>query len=337
MDIIKRLQDKNNCSVLKFKTWNIDGKNFGKKRGQMGDKLEHGDFLQEVQGYDVVTLLETHAKGLDMCIPGFHKPFRKDRLISKKGNKSFGGIAVFVRQELWNRKVITEVPNKSNDAIWLKISKNHVSVDCDIFYGSVYLPPKNKWNKANIEDRVKTVFDEIEKFSQKGEILLSGDFNARTNNAADFVSLSDENQVGTESPIQRNSEDRKKCCKRGKEVIQVCKYVDLLILNGRKIGDLFGKMTCFRSNGCSVVDYGICSRDLFDNCTFFKVEELIPVISDHCPTTMHLSCELAIERGTHHFSLQDIDPGFFWSDESPIKLKETLRHGQINEEFQRLN
>ena len=204
-----------------------------------------------------------------MCIPGFYKPFRQDRPISIKGKKSFGGIAVFVRKELIKNKVITPVHNKSKDVIWLKINQNCANADCNIFFGSVYLPPSNKWNKVDIEDRVKIVFDEIEKFSQKGEVLLSGDFNARTNNAADFVSLSDDagGQCDTIPPTkQRNSEDGKLCCKRGKDMLQVCKYLDLLILNGRKKGDMFGKMTCFRWNGCSVVDYGLCSKDLFDNC-----------------------------------------------------------------------
>ena len=329
----------NTGSMLKFKTWNIDGKNFGKKRGEFGDKLEHKDFLAEIENYDVVTLVETHAFGMELRIPGFHKPIRKDRPISKNGKKSFGGIAVFVRKELWDKKIITERHNTSEDCIWLKISKNFVNGGKDIFVGAIYLPPPNKWNKSKINDRVKIVMDEIEKFSRKGEVLLSGDLNARTNNDLDYVCLSADFDPHDNNPppIRRNSEDRKMSCKRGKDILQLCKILDIMILNGRKIGDSFGQMTCFRWNGCSVVDYGMCSRDLFENCIIFKVGELLPHISDHCPIVIHLSLNLVFENNSIDFTLQDSDRGLFWTVDSAINLKETLNREEFQQGFQSIN
>ena len=48
------------------------------------------------------------------------------------------------------------------------------------------------------------------------------------------------------------------------------------ILNGRVIGDLFGKYTCHKSTGSSVVDYIILSEELLTSVLYFKVSDFIP-------------------------------------------------------------
>ena len=58
----------------------------------------------------------------------------------------------------------------------------------------------------------------------------------------------------------RNSEDNVPSDHRGKELLEMCKSLGLLILNGRKVGDLFGKYTSFQWNGSSVVDYVLASN-----------------------------------------------------------------------------
>ena len=45
----------------------------------------------------------------------------------------------------------------------------------------------------------------------------------------------------------------------------------LVILNGRKTGDVFGKLTSFQWNGSSVADYVIVSQSIYDNIEYFKV------------------------------------------------------------------
>jgi hypothetical protein len=49
---------------------------------------------------------------------------------------------------------------------------------------------------------------------------------------------------------------------RGKQLLEFCVTTKLRILNGRVIGDLFGKYTCHKPTGSSVVDYIILSEEL---------------------------------------------------------------------------
>ena len=59
---------------------------------------------------------------------------------------------------------------------------------------------------------------------------------------------------------------------RGSELLNICMSLNMVILNGRKPGDIFGKYTSFHWNGKEVVvDYGIVPADIFENISFFYV------------------------------------------------------------------
>ena len=65
---------------------------------------------------------------------------------------------------------------------------------------------------------------------------------------------------------------------------------NLICLNGRKIGDTMGKLTCHEYNGSSTVDLALCSWGLYDQIQYFQV--LDPVwYSDHCRIKLTLQTE----------------------------------------------
>jgi hypothetical protein len=106
----------------------------------------------------------------------------------------------------------------------------------------------------------------IEHYSQLGDIVIQGDFNAYTNTVPDFVISNNtefprpiDNEYSIDS---RNNLDNKPTNKSGILLIDLCKESGIRILNGRTIGDLRGKCTCVTYNGCSVVDYTLVSCNL---------------------------------------------------------------------------
>ena len=102
-----------------------------------------------------------------------------------------------------------------------------------------------------------TFNEEISKFKKKGVTLVQGDFNAQTVCEKDFIEADKlDSLFGLENLSNlnlHNSKDQNKN-PRGNELLDVCKLNDMLILNGRKPGDLFGSYTCHNWNGSSV-DY----------------------------------------------------------------------------------
>ena len=135
----------------------------------------------------------------------------------------------------------------------------------------------------------KTLELDISYFSSKGEVLLCGDFNARTGKYNDSVSsegncfISENLNLLINEPHLRKSFDNN-INNHGKLLLEICKSQNLKILNGRKTGDSLGKPTFHGFNGLSVVDYIIVSQNLFDITSYF-VEKEPTYLSDHSQIT----------------------------------------------------
>ena len=331
----KKLLDRSSLSKIKCVCWNINNVN----SKTFGEKLCSADFLEKVKDCYIVSLVETHASGQELFIPDFGKPFQLIR--GKKGKKTFGGIAVFVRQELLENKGVTLVESKNHNILWIRIKYGRGGF---LYIGTVYLSPTNKRNKALSECFINDLESDIEKYSSTGAVMLLGDFNARTASADDFTNLSD-NDICYEQGIEEDTErdldfaerdemfqftkrnsEAQKLCKRGRELLACCKNLEMCILNGRTPGDIFGKITCFRWNGCSVVDYAICSRGILNAVSFFKVDDPIIWLSDHSPIKLELNLRMEIQTKKQEDDLEKIPLQYKWETNSKSDFQAILRN-----------
>ena len=136
----------------------------------------------------------------------------------------------------------------------------------------------------------ENIQSDIAHFSDKGKVILIGDWNGRTGRAKDFVEKDDfvddllpidyivDNE---EDEIRRESEDALVIPdKFGKCLLDICKSTNMRILNGR-FGAASSKFTCNNWNGSSVVDYAIVSTEVLKKNKIFEVGEEIDE-SDHC-------------------------------------------------------
>ena len=88
--------------------------------------------------------------------------------------------------------------------------------------------------------KISALMEEVINFQKKGRVVISGDFNAKTGNLDDTI------------PPDRLQYRFKT---RGKEILEMCKSLELYIITGRKSGDPFGKCTCFQWDGNNAVNY----------------------------------------------------------------------------------
>ena len=176
-------------------------------------------------------------------------------------------------------------PNKNNDSIWIKL-RNNVLQECNDVYIGTYCGSPTERKGDNTSDFFTALNEEICMFKKKGVTLVQGDLNARTGNSKDFIEHDKFDIVlGIENLNKkhiRNSEDPK-INTRGKELLDVCKLNDFLILNGREIGDLSGSLTSQQWNGSAVVDYVLSPNEFTKNISQFAGGKFLPWLSEYCP------------------------------------------------------
>ena len=187
----------------------------------------------------------------------------------------------------------------------------------DIYIGTYYVSPTNSKYKNNSRtiDFFTEINDEITFFKRKEVVLVQGDLNARVGQENDFIVHDKfDQELGVknfENQRMRNSQD-KIINTRGKELLDVCKLNDFLIMNGRKVGDIFGNLTSHQWNGSSAVDYFIAPNTFAQNILNFSVGKYIPWISDHCPIYTTILMKHGGSEGiqTPNSDLRDIQTGY---------------------------
>ena len=201
------------------------------------------------------------------------------------------------------------------DSIWVKLKKELSGEENDIFIGTYFISPSR--GKEN-SDKAEKLCEEVLFFQKKGDVIINGDLNTRTGTEEDFIipdNFNDNADTHYREHLRKiNSQDRT-LDERGKVLPDMCKGLDLSILNGRKIGDVFGNFTCFQWNGNSVVDYVITSELLFKKIPILKVGEFIPWLSDHCPLFFSLELNKK-EKGSCTNNMREGPKHFIWSEKS---------------------
>ena len=109
-----------------------------------------------------------------------------------------------------------------------------------------------------------------------------GDFNAKMGCLNDFVHDTPCNNVTNDNCLIEPRNLRHVTVNwYGGSLAELCCGNDLVILNGRTIGDFLGQFTCNTYNGASVVDYAVASCNNLPLIKYFSVS-VMREFSDHC-------------------------------------------------------
>ncbi len=287
-------------SCLKILSWNINDmtdKTIGSKQNDI-------KFMDNVEQCDVFCLQET--KG-DVKIPNF-KCFNKTRQDSRSG-----GVCIGIRHEIASYTKLVNNRLLGDDIIAIKFDDTLLGYKLLLI--NTYDSPENssyKLKKARdglSEDTLSKIEEFLAEQDDDCNVFTAGDFNARTasingpsygTDSSIYNALNNEEYSQSSYPLidLRNSKD-KIINERGKKLLDLINLSNMRILNGSTIGDIMGNYTCYRYNGCSVVDYMIVSHSLLRHINSFKVMNLCP-ISDHKPLicTIHGKSKLPSNSST---------------------------------------
>ena len=191
--------------------------------------------------------------------------------------------------------------------------------------------------------------DEILKRPEQCEIILCGDYNARTKNIPDFdldeIPGSDGDLIHTmphelhtkQQKIQilyengllgRYSQDGT-VNSRGIQLMDLCKLSGLLMVNGRCGKDKgVGKFTRRGTTGKSVVDYVFVTPDILTKyLSNFDIHPGFPE-SDHLPVTLSIKSDISMVKGTRQDRQSEIWSScykYVWYPADLTELMKTLK------------
>ena len=135
--------------------------------------------------------------------------------------------------------------------------------------------------------------------SVRGHVMVVGDQNARTREAADFpvTDLAEEEDVLNLVPtclVRRNQDPT--INSNGRKMLEMCQRTGLRITNGRVTGDTGGAFTFRSAEGASTVDNVLACPSTFPLISSLRVEPA--AFTDHYAVVVQLVVEGSITGGT---------------------------------------
>ena len=125
--------------------------------------------------------------------------------------------------------------------------------------------------------------------------------------------------------LTRYSNDESRVNRHGTHLLELCKAVGMLIINGRLGRDNgIGDFTRVDTTGCSTVDYMICNPSLFQCIRDFAVESKLPE-SDHRGLSISLNCNVPFKIDTADTQVEwTSQRKYLWSIDDLKELKSIM-------------
>jgi len=332
----------------------------------LGTKLKYGILDKYISDYDIISLCETKTDHIDYeDFPGYTVFCLQKKKSQPYRYGGIHGICILVKDVFAASTSIIQNTSSEN-ILWIYVNNNVLNIE--LIIGSVYIPHENSvYYQSDIFDKIAEDLIEIST-KYDSPVILMGDFNARTSLKDDFISLNDSISILTglenisndlfnskknlmllDLPTRRSNVDSG-CNNNGNKLIDLCKDLDMKIVNGRFGPDKnVGNFTCYKPNGNSVVDYIITSPELFPKIVDFQIDVFDSCLSDvHCPLsiTLNLSAKhLSANNETKPISIPDNSDSIFeyvplrtnWDNERAIEYTNEFDIGKTCKLLEALN
>jgi hypothetical protein len=278
------------------------------------NKLETGvQILEMFQGADLVLLTKTwhfpnqqlpHVEGFDSLAIA-----RTVQLGRTKSIKHSGGVIAYFRSHLSPN--LSQWKEGNHDSyLWLRVN---MSVAPDLFVCMVYVAPIG--SKHESESLFQNLARDIIKVQTLGGIvLMGGDFNARTAALSNTIDINDLCEL-LQAPELARIEQPNIVTKQqnrdvgvngwGRELLNLCCDVGLLIVNGRTPTDELGEFICLANGGRNTIDYIVSSLAIWQAVTHLEVIIddtrycAVGGESDHMPLRLQLNINCTFVEPQH--------------------------------------
>jgi len=306
--------------------------------------MKNENFKEFFDRHSIIAISETHIGKvedvIELEVENF-QCFPKCREKSANG-VYYGGLCLYIKKNIMKGVQLVEV-NDEYERYWIRLDKQFFSMKYDVFVCFAYIRPEETSGKYGV-DTLDIIEKEISVYSKMGKCALMGDLNGHTSIVKDFIinddlSAQERQLLGLPDDYQsdhfqqnRNNCDVSPMNAQGRTILDLCISTGMRILNGRTMGDIFGKPTYFGPQCIypTTLDYTICHEEFLDQVSSFKVSDFTP-FSDHCQISTN------IKTGTwtpsaqkENVSLNPLPDRFVWDKLKKQQFIDYLENDEIS-------
>ncbi|RUM94257.1 MAG: hypothetical protein DSZ28_04135 [Thiothrix sp.] len=243
--------------------------------------------------------------------------------LSDRGRRS-GGLLCLVKKDV--NPYFTYVESFCDNTLIFRISKELVGSEKDVLAIFAYLPPVGSpyYNTVEETDGIQMLqrcMNNVTDAHDNCDILLCGDLNARTSN----LNTSCNDVFDMRSDVLQNSRSSQDTATNeyGLSLLSLCAAFTLTILNGFLSQSESGVYTYVSSNGSSVIDYCISSRDLLPAYRSLRIEN--SVVSPHMCLELTFNSSDSVSMGGNYTSSSCNSTRVVWDMDSIPQYIRNLR------------
>jgi hypothetical protein len=117
----------------------------------------------------VITLAETKLHNIPPQLTNY------TWITRNRPHKEGGGVAILIRNDITQKtSTITNLEDQDQEILWIQIKLNKKPINIGVFYG-----PQENTLSDETERQYSQLASQIHKLKKKGEVILTGDFNAK--------------------------------------------------------------------------------------------------------------------------------------------------------------
>jgi exonuclease III len=257
-----------------------------------------------LSGIDIICLAETWEHE-ESKVPNMEGFVLWSAWNKKSHRRGIGGIACYIRKNISPHTQLHKI-DPLNQYIWIEISDTNTK---KMYIAIFYFSPINStfYKKNNLDKNCpyNNLEQDIYNLKNEGNILLLGDFNARTTTKQVTLLSDDSNHnplwldedLVLSNSYKKNSQDLIENFFRI-ELVKLCNSQDLIICNGVMKWPNSKQMTYIHGLCSSVVDYVISDIRVSNQITTFDL------LNGHEPNSDHKHLTLTLKFSMHRSTIE---------------------------------
>ena len=169
--------------------------------------------------------------------------------LKKQNREAWGGVAIAVRQHLTkNVTQVLDLEDQNQEIIWAQVKHGNQKTFIGTYYGL-----QETANKEDAENEFSQLTSQILKLKEKGEVILTGDFNAKIN-------------------INKNN-CQQETSRNGKLLEKLMKDTALIPITVNQDGEMWTRVKRKNTDEKSVIDYILTTEKIAQKTQDVNVDQ----------------------------------------------------------------